>query len=56
VPLKLEAHEDKSNVLYLTDSEACLHAIHKWITGCGAKINLARTPDADVLKEIVIKL
>ena len=56
MPLKLEAHEDNSNVLYLTDSEASLHEIHQWITGCGAKINLAGTPDADVLKEIVIKL
>jgi hypothetical protein len=51
----LEAHEDNSNLLYLTDSEAFLQAIHEWI-GCGAKLNIARTPDADVLKETVIKL
>ncbi len=28
---------------------------HQWIE-CGAKLNLATTPDADVLKSIVIKL
>jgi hypothetical protein len=39
----------------LTDSEASFQAIHKWI-GCGTKLNIARTPDADVLEEIVIKL
>jgi hypothetical protein len=42
----------------LTDSEASLQAIiaiHKWV-GCGAKLNLSKTPDADVLKEIVINL
>ncbi len=27
-----------------------LHAIHKWIE-CGAKLNLAKTPDTDVLKD-----
>jgi hypothetical protein len=39
----------------LTDSEAFLQAIHKWV-GCGAKLNLSQTPVANVLKEIVIKL
>ena len=33
----LEAHEDHIDLLYLTDSEASLQAIHKWI-GCGAKL------------------
>ena len=51
----LEVHEDNINLLYLTDSEASLQAIHKWV-GCGAKLNLSKYPDADVLKEIVIKL
>ena len=46
----LEAHQDHENLLYLTDSEATLQAINKWIGG-GAKLNLARTPDADVLKD-----
>jgi hypothetical protein len=39
-------HDDNSNLLYLTDSEASLQAIHKWIA-CGAKLNLAKTPDTD---------
>jgi hypothetical protein len=43
----LEAHEDNINLLYLTDSETSLQAIHEWV-GCGAKLNLSRTPDADV--------
>ena len=43
------------DLLYLTDSEASLQAIHKWIGG-GAKLNLSRSPDADVLKSIVLKL
>ncbi len=30
----LEAHEDHVDLLYLTDSEVSLQAIHKWI-GCG---------------------
>ena len=42
-------------VLYLTDRDAFLQAIHKWV-GCGAKLNLSKTPVANVLKEIVIKL
>jgi hypothetical protein len=41
--------------LYLTDSEASLQAIHKWI-GCGAKLNLSNSPDADILKAIILKL
>jgi hypothetical protein len=32
--------------VYLTDSEASLQAIHKWI-GCGAKLNLSKSPDVD---------
>jgi ribonuclease HI len=51
----LEDHDDDINLLYLTDSEAILQAIHRWI-GCGAKINLSKSPDADVLKRIIIKL
>ncbi len=51
----LEDHGDDINLLYLTDSEAILQAIHRWI-GCGAKLNLSKSPDADVLKRIIIKL
>ncbi len=51
----LEAHEDHVDLLYLTDSEASLQAIHKWI-GCGAKLNLSKSPDADILKAIILKL
>jgi hypothetical protein len=51
----LEAHEDHVDLLYLTDSEASLQAIHKWI-GCGAKPNLSKSPDADILKVIILKL
>jgi ribonuclease HI len=43
------------NLLYLTEGEASLQAIYKWVGG-GAKLNLTKTPDADILKEIVIKL
>ena len=39
----------------MTDSEATLHAINKWIGG-GAKLSLARSPDGDVLRAIVVKL
>ena len=49
----LEAHDDQVDLLYLTDSEASLQDIHKWI-GCGAKLNLSKSPDADVLKAIVL--
>ena len=51
----LEANDDRIDLLYLTDSEASLQAIHKWIGG-GAKLNLSKSPDADVLKAIVLKL
>jgi ribonuclease HI len=51
----LEAHPDNENLLYLTDSEATLQAINKWIGG-GAKLSLAKTADADVLKAIIVKL
>ena len=45
----LEDHEDDVSLSYLTDSEAILQAIHRWI-GCGAKLNLSKSPNADVLK------
>ncbi len=51
----MDSHEDNISLLYLIDSEATLQAIHKWI-GCGAKLNLATSPDADVLKKIMLKL
>ena len=51
----LEAHPVNVNLLYLTDSEATLQAINKWIGG-GAKLSLAKTADADVLKAIIVKL
>ena len=51
----LESHDDHIDLLYLTDSETSLQAIHTWIDG-GAKLNLSRSPDADVLKVIVLKL
>ena len=50
----LEAHPDHENLLYLTDSESTLQAINKWIGG-GAKLSLAKTADADILKVIVEK-
>ena len=51
----LEAHEDHVDLLYLTDIEASLQSIHKWIL-CGAKLNLSKSPDADILKTIIVKL
>ena len=45
----LEAHPDKENLVYLTDSEATLQAINKWIGG-GAKLSLAKTADTDFLE------
>jgi hypothetical protein len=51
----LDAHEDRVDLLYLTDSEDSLQAIHKWIV-CGAKLNLSKSPDADILKAIIFKL
>ena len=40
---------------YLTDSEATLQSINKWIGG-GVKLSLVRSPDGDVLKAIIVKL
>jgi hypothetical protein len=51
----LESHPDNENLLYLTDTEATLLVINKWIGG-GAKLNLTKTADADILRAIVIKL
>jgi hypothetical protein len=51
----LEDHGDDISLLHLTDSETILQAIHRWI-GCGAKLNLSKSPDADVLKRIITKL
>ncbi len=51
----LEDHGDDVSLSYLTDCEEILQAIHRWI-GCGAKLNLSKSPDADVLKKIIIKL
>jgi ribonuclease HI len=46
---------DHIDPFYLTDSETSLQAIHEWI-GSGAKLNLSKSPDADVLKAIILKL
>ena len=46
---------DTSRSRELADSETTLQAINKWIGG-GAKLSLAKTADADILKAIVIKL
>jgi hypothetical protein len=35
--------------------DSSLHEIHQWI-GCGAKLNLSKSPDADILKAIILKL
>jgi hypothetical protein len=43
----LESHRDNENPLYLTDSEATLQVINRWIGG-GAKLSLTRSPDGDV--------
>jgi ribonuclease HI len=51
----LEDHPDNENLLYLTDSEATLQVINKWIGG-GAKLSLTKTEDEDVLKSIIVKL
>ena len=51
----LETHDDYIDLLYLTDIETTLQPIHKWI-GAGSKLNLSRSPDADVLKAIILKL
>jgi ribonuclease HI len=50
-----EDHGDNISLLYLTDSETILQSIHRWI-GCGAKLNLSKSPDVTVLKKIIIKL
>ena len=44
----IEAHQDHENLLYLTDSEATLQVINKWIGG-GSKLSLVRSPDGEVL-------
>jgi ribonuclease HI len=51
----LETHPDNENLLYLTDSEATLQVINRWIGG-GEKLILSRSPDGDILKAIIIKL
>ncbi len=51
----LETHPDHENLLYLTDSEAALQVINKWIGG-GAKLSLTKTADADILRVIIVKL
>jgi hypothetical protein len=51
----LEDHDDDVSLLYLTHHEAILQDIHRWI-GSGAKLNLSKSPDADVLKKIIKKL
>jgi len=51
----LEDHDDDISLLYLTDIEAILQVIHRWI-GYGVKLNLSKSPDPDVLKKIIIKL
>ncbi len=51
----LKTHPDNENLLYLTDSEATLQDINKWI-GRGAKLSLANTTDADILRAIIVKL
>jgi hypothetical protein len=53
--LQVINHPDNENLLYLTDSEATLQVINKWIGG-GAKLSLAKTADADVLRAIIVKL
>ena len=51
----LDIHEDDMDLLYLTDSEATLQIIYKWVD-CGEKVNLSKSPDTDVLKKIIIKV
>ena len=51
----LETHDDHIELLYLTDSEATLQAIHKSIGG-ETKLNLSKSSDVDVLKTIILKL
>jgi hypothetical protein len=47
----LETHPDHENLLYLTDSEATLQDINKWIGG-GDKLSLVKTADEDILRVI----
>ena len=51
----LEAHQGHENLLDLIDSETTLQTVNKWIGG-GTNLSLARSPDGDVLKVIIIKL
>ncbi len=51
----LETHADNENLLHLTDTEASLQAINKWI-GEGAKLSLEKTADTDILRAIIVKL
>jgi hypothetical protein len=47
--------QDNENLLYLTDSEATLQVINKWIGG-GPKLSLTKTSDPDVFRDIIVKL
>ena len=51
----METHDDHIDLLYLTDNETSLQAIHKWIVG-GSKLYLSKSTDANVLKTIVLNL
>jgi hypothetical protein len=51
----IHTHPDNENLLYLTDRDAPLQVINKWIGG-GAKLSLVKTVDVDILRDIVIKL
>jgi hypothetical protein len=51
----LDDHEDDIGLLYLTDKEEIPQSIHRWID-CGAKLNLSKSSDTDVLKKIILKL
>jgi hypothetical protein len=55
LPEYLEDHGDDVILIYLTDNESILQTIHRWIS-CGAKLNFSKSPDADILKKITIKL
>ena len=47
----LESHRDSENLLYLTNIEATLQDINRWIGG-GAKFSLTRSPDGAVLEPL----
>jgi hypothetical protein len=51
----LETHPDNENLLYLTDNEATLLTVNKWIGG-GAKLSLVKTTETDILRTIMVKL